>query len=77
VLAHSSQKPAIGTSIVKAASHRIPGDREIRGAAGLTVQIHTFSIRDEQGNEIASNVPAIALWVPSEMAADWVVQDNP
>jgi hypothetical protein len=27
VLAHSSQKPAIGTPIVKAASHRIPGDR--------------------------------------------------
>ena len=54
-----------------------PGDREIRGAAGLTVQIHTLSIRDEQGNEIASNVPAVAVWVPSEMASDWVIQDNP
>ncbi len=53
-----------------------PGDRNIRGQSGLTIQIHRLSIRDDQGAEIASNVPAVAVWVPSEMAADWVIQDT-
>ena len=30
-----------------------PGDREIRASSGLTVQIHTLSVREEQGPEIA------------------------
>lgn len=53
-----------------------PGDRSIRGRTGLTIQIHTLSVRDDSGNEIAGNVPAIAVWVPAEMAAEWVVQDG-
>jgi hypothetical protein len=53
-----------------------PGDRSIRGGSGLTVQIHTLNVRDEQRNEIARDVPAVAVWVPAEMAADWVVQDG-
>jgi hypothetical protein len=52
-----------------------PGDRSIRGRSGLTIQVHTLSVRDEQGSEIAGDVPAIAIWVPAEMAADWLVQD--
>ena len=53
-----------------------PGDREIRASSGLTVQIHTLSVREEQGPEIAGDVPAVAVWVPAAMARDWVVQDT-
>jgi hypothetical protein len=53
-----------------------PGDRSIRCRVGLTIQVHTLSIFDDSGNEIARNVPAIGVWVPAEMAADWVVQDG-
>jgi len=49
-----------------------PGDREIRATQGLTVQFHNLTAR---GNEFA-NVPTIAVWVPSEMAVDWLVQDS-
>jgi len=54
-----------------------PGDREIRGTAGLTVQIHTLSVRDDHDAEIAADVPAVAVWVPAAMANDWVVQQTP
>ncbi len=53
-----------------------PGDREIRGP-GLTIQIHNLRIVSA-GNEIVSNVPTVAVWVPSEMAEGWLVQqENP
>ena len=52
-----------------------PGDRNIRAASGLSIQIHTLLVRSEDGSEIASNVPALAVWVPSDMATDWLVQN--
>jgi hypothetical protein len=51
-----------------------PGDREIRASQRLTIQFHNLTLRGN-GNEFA-DVPAIAVWVPSEMAADWLVQDT-
>lgn len=48
-----------------------PGDREIKAASGLTVQIHRVRVRRPDGD---IEVSTIAVWVPSEMARDWVVQ---
>ncbi len=50
-----------------------PGDRAIRGASGLTVQIHTVTIK-RQGVRLVSAVPTIAVWVPREMSRQWLVQ---
>lgn len=53
-----------------------PGDREIRGQ-GLTIQIHRLNITSSvAGGQIASDVPTVAIWIPSEMAQGWLVQDE-
>ena len=55
-----------------------PGDDKVRPDTGLTIQIHTLEIREKgQGSLIANNVPAIAVWVPAQMARDWLVQEQP
>jgi hypothetical protein len=55
-----------------------PGDDNICADAGLTIQIHTLQIRQkDRGPLIANNVPTIAVWVPAEMANDWLVQERP
>jgi hypothetical protein len=55
-----------------------PGDENIRGETGVTIQIHTLEIRQQdRGPLIASRVPTIAVWVPAEMANDWLVQEQP
>jgi hypothetical protein len=51
-----------------------PGDREIRGP-GLTVQIHNLRIMSG-GNELVANVPTVAVYIPSDMAQGWLVQDE-
>jgi hypothetical protein len=54
-----------------------PGDDSIRAENGLTIQIHTLRVRQtDRGEEIASDVPAIAVWVPAEMAKDWLLQER-
>jgi len=54
-----------------------PGDGRIRGHAGLTIQMHTLCVRTHDGTTlIADDVPAVAVWVPSDMAADWISQDQ-
>jgi hypothetical protein len=52
-----------------------PGDRAIRGVSGLTVQIHTVTIK-RQGMRLMSNVPTVAIWVPREMSRQWLVQEE-
>ena len=53
-----------------------PGDERIRGAQGLTIQIHTLEVRQKnRGDVIARNVPTVAVWVPSSMKRDWLVQE--
>jgi len=52
-----------------------PGDSKIHGT-GLTVQIHNLEITDASGSTIMSNVPTLAVWVPSDMSKTWVVQDE-
>jgi hypothetical protein len=54
-----------------------PGDERIRAAQGLTIQIHTLEVREKsRGPIIASRVPAVAVWIPSTMSRDWVVQER-
>jgi len=49
-----------------------PGDREIRASQGLTIQFHNLILRSATAE--FADVPSIAVWVPAEMAEDWLVQ---
>ncbi len=52
-----------------------PGDEHIRAREELTIQLHTLEVREmNRGAVIARNVPAVAVWVPSSMSRDWLVQ---
>lgn len=51
------------------------GDRYARANGELTIQIHNLRVL-EDGRAIAENVPAVTVWVPAEMSADWLVQDQ-
>jgi hypothetical protein len=50
-----------------------PGDREIRGATGITVQISYLDL-GEPHELIAENVPHLAVWIPSHIARDTLIQ---
>ncbi len=62
------------------ATHRdrvYPGDEEIRAREGLTIQVHVLEVRERgRGSIIASKVPTVAVWVPSSMNRDWLVQER-
>lgn len=62
------------------AAHRdmvYPGDERERGLQGVTIQVHTLEVRQPgRGNIIARNVPTVAVWVPGDMARDWLVQER-
>lgn len=58
-----------------------PGDRAIKADSGLTVQIHNLRVLRPAAagagqEEVATNVPAVAVWVPAEMERDWLVQST-
>jgi hypothetical protein len=54
-----------------------PGDERIRAAQGLTIQIHTLEVRRKnRGDVISRRVPTVAVWVPSSMSRDWLVQEQ-
>jgi len=51
-----------------------PGDREIRDPDVLTMQIHKLTVFESPGGkELEKEVPALAFWVPSPLAADFLV----
>jgi hypothetical protein len=50
-----------------------PGDRKIHSSHDLTVQIHRLRLHRD-GKPVADNVPTLAVYVPQEMSADWLVQ---
>jgi len=52
-----------------------PGDREVKAAEGLTIQIHNLVIQ-RAGQTILTDVPTVAIWVPREMARGWLVQET-
>ncbi len=50
-----------------------PGDREVRGANGLTVQMGYLDF-GQPNALVASNIPHLAIWVPADMARDTLLQ---
>ncbi len=52
-----------------------PGDRDIREPEIVSVQIHTLSLRMND-EAVANNVPVIAVWIPTRLGRDWLVQDQ-
>lgn len=50
-----------------------PGDASIRAQTGVTVQIHILTIIRESGERL-ENVPAIAIWIPDDMARPILIQ---
>lgn len=51
------------------------GDHAIRDDDNVTVQIHTLDLKREK-QEVAENVPVLAIWVPARLARAWIVQEN-
>jgi len=51
-----------------------PGDREFRERGTPTVQLHRLKVRDHDGSTLEDDVWALAMWVPSWLAADVVVE---
>lgn len=51
-----------------------PGDREIHAEGRLTVQLRRLTLT-KAGNEIATDVPVLAIWVPAAMEQQWLVQE--
>lgn len=51
-----------------------PGDREIRNASALSVQIHRLTVLERSGGAaLEKDVPALAVWVPRPLADDFLV----
>ncbi len=50
-----------------------PGDREVRGPQGITVQMSYLDL-GEANALVAENVPHLAVWVPADMARDTLLQ---
>ena len=52
-----------------------PGDRRMCDDGNVTVQIHTLTLT-RAGQEVAQDVPVLAVWVPARLARAWVAQDQ-
>jgi len=50
-----------------------PGERDVRGANGITVQMGYLDL-GQQNALVGSNIPHLAIWVPSDMARDTLSQ---
>jgi len=50
-----------------------PGDREIHATDEVTIQIYRLIVT-EDGQDKIVDVPLVAVWVPAELARDWLVQ---
>lgn len=53
-----------------------PGDREIK--QGVTIQIHRLNVLQDRRTRqiVADDVPVVAVWLPSEVASDMVLQNQ-
>ena len=54
-----------------------PGDFNIKSATGVTIQIHSVDIRDTAGTVLSTNVPVIAVWIPTELSKPFLIQEQP
>jgi hypothetical protein len=52
-----------------------PGDQAIVADQGLTLQLYNLTLH-RGGNNVVTDIPVIAIFVPEEMAADTLVQDQ-
>lgn len=52
-----------------------PGDRGIHAPDVLTIQLHRLDLK-HNGNVVAADVPAVAVWVPRRMSAHWISQQQ-
>ena len=53
------------------------GDGKIRATSGLTIQIHILNILEHGTKQvIAKEVPALALYIPKDMEANWIIQEK-
>lgn len=50
-----------------------PGDREVRGSAGISVQLRYLDL-GEPNALVAENVPHLAMWIPNDIARDVLQQ---
>ena len=51
-----------------------PGDRHLHDGDRLSIQLHRLNLTQE-GQALADDVPVVAIWIPTKMANDWLVQD--
>ncbi|MBK7942558.1 MAG: alpha-1,4 polygalactosaminidase [Flavobacteriales bacterium] len=51
-----------------------PGDREIHADGRLTIKLRRLTLTRD-GNEVATDVPVLAVWVPASMEQQWLVQE--
>lgn len=66
-----------GANPVEGKDKVYPGDREIKADEGVTIQLHRLDVYEgnvSEGKRLREDVPVVAVWVPREMAQDWVVQ---
>lgn len=57
------------------ATTKYPGDRGVHAESGISLQVHTFDLTDDQDKTIrAVDVPVLATWVPKRLAKGWYVQ---
>jgi hypothetical protein len=57
-----------------------PGDRRVRAANQVTVQVHSLLLTQIQAGvdrEVQRNVKVLAVFVPARMARAWLVQNQP
>lgn len=52
-----------------------PGDFHVKAQNGVSIQIHNLEIRDSSEVTIATDVPVIAVWTPTELARPFLVQE--
>lgn len=50
-----------------------PGDRDVRGANGITVQLSYLDL-GQPSALVGQNIPHLAVWVPADMARDTLSQ---
>ena len=52
-----------------------PGDREVKDNNNVTVQIHIVDLIQDK-DVVQKDVAVLAIWVPSRLGQDWIVQEQ-
>jgi Z1 domain len=59
----------------KTGKNYYPGDQQIHSPQGITIQIHRLNVLKDK-SVVAEDVPTIAIFLPKEMSANWIVQTD-